>query len=157
MAASKFQVVMATPELARAVARDARQADIDELWASARVTPLEAVNKGLEWSTAFVALADGEPLCAFGIVPFSALSASGAPWMVGTNKLEFHAVRFIKHCRLDLAKFFGEWSRLFNVVDARNVTAIRWLKWLGFTVSEPIPYGPFGLPFCPFFMEPNRV
>jgi hypothetical protein len=28
-----------------------------------------------------------------------------------------------------------------NYVDARNVRAVKWFKWLGFEVSEPEPFG----------------
>ena len=152
-----FEVVMATPAIIDAVVADVRQADVDELWAVAQVTPRSAIAYGAEHSTAFALLADGVPVCVFGIVPYSVLSGAGIPWMVGTPGIDRHAVGFIRRCRMDLARFFGEWDKLFNVVDARNTKAIRWLKWLGFSVSDPTPYGPLGLLFCPFYMEPHHV
>ena len=45
-----------------------------------------------------------------------------------------------------------EFPYMFNYVDVRHKEAIRWLKWLGFTLNEPTPYGPFGLPFHKFHM-----
>ena len=41
---------------------------------------------------------------------------------------------------------------MFNYVDARHTDAIRWLKWLGFTLHPATPYGPFDLPFHKFTM-----
>lgn len=157
MAVRELQVVMANPELLAKVAEMARRADVDELWATAMMTPAEALAVGLKLSTTFVALADGAPLCAFGITPVSILSGSGCPWMVSTYALDNCAADFIRHCKHDLQSFFGEWQLLYNLVDARNVRAIRWLKWLGFKVLPPIPYGPFKLPFHPFVMEVHHV
>ena len=39
---------------------------------------------------------------------------------------------------------------LTNYADARNTTAIRWLRWLGFNILPAIPFGLDGLPFHPF-------
>lgn len=157
MAGREFRVVDATPSLLAAIAENVRAADVDELWASVKLTPYEAMVNGSKWSTAFVLLVDGSPVCAFGVVPYSVLTKFGAPWMVGTNDLDRCAVDFIRHCKTDLVGFFGEWDRLLNVVDARNAKAVRWLKWLGFTVFPAMPYGPFALPFHPFTMEVNHV
>lgn len=157
MADRRFQVVDATPELMAAVAADVRQADVDELWAAAKMTPEEALRQGSKWSSAFVALDEGRPICAFGVVPYSVLTKFGAPWMVGTNALDRSSRQFIRQCRTDLSGFFGEWDKLLNVVDARNTTAIRWLKWLGFTVFPAVPYGPLGMPFHLFLMEVDHV
>lgn len=157
MEARKFHIAMASPELLEQVAQHARQADVDELWASAKMTPIEALTSGHKWSTTFVLLVEDTAVCAFGVVPISALSGIGAPWMVGTTLLDSCAVPFIRHCRTDLKAFFAQWSRLYNVVDARNMKAIRWLKWLGFEVLPATPYGPFGLPFHPFIMEVHHV
>ena len=48
-----------------------------------------------------------------------------------------------------------EWQKRFpilqNFIDARNVTHIRWLRWLDFTfISRREQHGPFGLPFYEF-------
>lgn len=152
-----LRVVMATPELLNEVAANARQEDIDELWASNTVTPEEAMSMGSKYGTTFVLMCEDKALCAFGIVPFSVLSAVGAPWMVGTKDLEQHARPFIRKCRRELGVYFSEWSRLFNFVDARNVKSIRWLRWLGFKILPPMPYGPFKMPFHPFIMEDSHV
>ena len=152
--ARKFQVVTGTPELLRVVADNVRMADVEELWASDKITPSDALQNASKWSTTFVALADDVPICAFGVVPYSILGSFGAPWMVGTNALDGCAKDFIRHCKTDLKGFFGEWERLYNVVDARNTKAIRWLAWLGFQIQPAVPYGPFKMMFHPFTMEP---
>ena len=157
MEGRKFAVVAATSAHAVAVAARARQSDVDELWASNKLTPSAALDYGLRVSPALTLLMDDEPVCIFGITPLSAITGLGAPWMVGTDKLDTCARWFIRHCKNDLGAFFSEWSRLVNLVDARNTKAIRWLRWLGFSVLPAVSYGPFNLPFHPFIMEVGHV
>jgi hypothetical protein len=149
--------VSATPHLLAYVAENARQGDIDELYASNLATPADALEYGAKHGNCFVALADERPICAFGIVPYSVLNGIGIPWMVGTVDLDRYAMGFIRRCRTDLKGFFGEWAILVNVVDARNEKGIRWLSWLGFTIHSAVPYGPFKIPFHPFSMEVRHV
>jgi hypothetical protein len=40
-----------------------------------------------------------------------------------------------------------------NWVDARNLDAIQWLRWCGFQIEAPRPYGKHGLDFCRFTMK----
>ena len=47
----------------------------------------------------------------------------------------------------------GGYTWLVNWVDDRNTCAIRWLKWMGFTIHEPEPYGVANLPFRRFDMK----
>lgn len=157
MEARKFSVVATTVEHAEKVAAQARPSDIEELWASNKTSPREAIDFGLRTSTPLTLLMDEEPVCIFGITPLCALSGFGAPWMVGTDRLDTCARWFIRHCKNDLGAFFSEWSRLANLVDARNTKAIRWLRWLGFTILPAVNYGPFNLPFHPFVMEVDHV
>jgi hypothetical protein len=39
---------------------------------------------------------------------------------------------------------------LVNFVHAKNTTSVRWLRRLGFTLHEAVPYGALGEPFHPF-------
>lgn len=131
-----------------------RQADVEELWASALATPEECLRLGLERSPeAWVGLADETPLCIFGVSSMAILGAEGAPWMVGTDDIDLHAKGFLKACRGALARMFEPYESLYNFVDARNARAIRWLKWLGFEIAEARPMGPLGLPFHRFEMK----
>ena len=93
-------------------------------------------------------LADGIPLCMFGITPIT--SAVGLPWMVGTLDLESHRRFVLESSRPILEAFLDHWPYLVNWVDARNRKAVRWLAWLGFTVHPAKPHGMQGLPFHMF-------
>jgi hypothetical protein len=103
-------------------------------------------------SAAWTWLVDGAPVCMFGVSP-SVLQGVGMPWMIGTTSLERHAMAFLRQCRPYLEEMSTEYVFLSNFVDVRNMTAIRWLKWLGFKLDKPQPTGPFGLPFHRFQMK----
>ena len=151
---SKYQMVPASEEHALELARNIRKEDAAELWASAKETPTRAILKSVKRSEECLAgLVDGRVVCVFGVVPYSFLSNTGIIWMLATPELEVHARAFLRRNKTWIAGVRQKFPRLINVVDARNTVAVKWLKWLGFTVKEPMPMGPFRLPFHSFEMR----
>lgn len=147
-------LVPAEPWHVGAIAANAREADVAELWASFRRTPASAMEFGLRHSAdPRVGLVDGEPVCMFGVTPGTALGGVSVPWMIGARRLEQHQFAFLRRCRPVVREWLARYHRLENYVDARNVRAINWLGWLGFTIHEPEPRGVDGLPFLRFDMR----
>lgn len=147
------RLVLATPEHAKFIAANARHADTRELWAQARMTPFAAMLAGMERGVfTLTGMIDDEPACMLGVTPISALGGHGAPWLVTTPAIEKAQITFLRHCRPVVREMHGVFPVLFNLVDARNALAIRWLSWLGFRIKDPVPYGPDALPFHPFWM-----
>lgn len=137
-----------------AVAAAMRPADRDEVWASSRSEPVDALLRSVLASTdACVGLMDGEPACLFGVAPLSLLSGRGSPWMLGTDLVDRNPVPFLRRCRPVVARWLSVYPTLENHVDARNVVAQRWLRWLGFTLEEARPHGPDGMLFHPFHLR----
>ena len=129
----------------------ARAADRDEAWAQTGMGLDRALPFSVERSrTCWTGLMDDQVACLFGVAPTAILTRSGAPWMVATDLLEKHPMVFLRRCRPFMPTVFAGYDYLSNMVDARNTLAIQWLKWLGFTLSEARPEGPFSLPFHPF-------
>lgn len=141
------------------VVASARHADIEELLDGAGATVEQTLSAGLQHSvrcSLIVARAqDGEevPLAAFGDVCHSPLGGIGVPWLVSTDHITSHARGFLKVCRPLVADMLTRHITLTNWVDDRNTAAIRWLQWLGFDMSEPMPAGVRGLPFRQFTMH----
>ena len=136
------------------ISKNARAADIEELWAQARVTPEQALNRGFRFCrNARTGMIDGQPVCMFGVTPYSIIHGQGSPWMVGSTALDRLSVqkRLLEQSRIAVAEMWDGYSLLFNLVDDRNEAAKRWLQWLGFTLLDPIAYGPDRLPFRPFY------
>lgn len=152
-----YAIIPATREHIESMAARARKADVDELLAAAGKTPAQAMEDGLRISLeAWVGTADGEPFCMFGLASPALLAGSGVPWMVGTVDLDRHAKVFLRHCRPVVAHW-AESFDLWNYVDARNTRAVRWLRWLGFTIHPSEPHGLQGLPFHRFDMRCSHV
>jgi hypothetical protein len=147
-----YQVVPATEEHAAELVANVRAADAAELWAGWRHTPAEAVAASMRVSRDTLAGIEpgGKLLCLFGVAPATALSDFASPWMIGTEELPRHARAFLRVSRAWTGLIREEYSILLNYVDERNVLAVKWLRWLGFTIREPEPFGPDGLPFHRF-------
>ncbi|MBX3503328.1 MAG: hypothetical protein KF889_28120 [Alphaproteobacteria bacterium] len=128
-----------------------RAADIREIEAAIGVAPLPALLLSLARSTeAWAGTVDGEVACVFGVGPLSLLGGEGCPWLLGSDLVERNAVAFARRNRAMVARWLRTYRVLRNHVDARNSQAIRWLRWLGFTIGPPAPYGVARLPFHPF-------
>lgn len=130
-----------------------RQADRDELMAAFGQTR-GIIADGLAASThSFAAVRDGKLVCLWGFAPLNLLAGEGMPWMLGTDETFRIARTLTRTARLSCAHVAPIYPRLFNYVDARNTASIRWLRHVGFTVGEAVPYGLAQLPFHLFEMR----
>lgn len=149
-----YEVVPATLTLAMKVAANLREADVAEVWAAGRVTPDQAMLTSLEVSKdPQVGLADERPVCVFGVGEWSVLSLKGIPWLLATDELPSHARHFLRESKNYMREVKTRYRLLENYVDARNVQAVKWLRWLEFTMEPAKPFGPDRLPFHRFHWE----
>lgn len=127
-----------------------RQADIDEIYASSRATPREALERSFEGSTACWSIVlDDKCIGMFGVGSINLLSPIGMPWMLASDFIRHKRVwrRFLRESRFHIDKMHEMHPVLVNWIDDRNKVALRWAKWVGFKVYNTEPFGPFGLPF----------
>lgn len=152
----KVRLVPATVEHAEVIGADPRPADVVECWASHRLTVREALGHGITTGKSYAVLMDEEPVMIFGALPFSILGGIGVVWALGSRAMERADVRraFLKHSAEVLAEV-RRWypAMVYNFVDVRNRDAIRWLRWLGFTIAPPQPVGMAGELFHPFYLQ----
>lgn len=135
------------------IAREARQADRDEIEEGCGQTIASALALGLRSSVAAHVIVWGDtPLAAFGDVSYSPGAGIGIPWLISTNAIEQHPRAFLRICQPLVAQMMERHQTLVNYVDTRNTAAIRWLEWLGFSMGSPTPYGPKQLLFRQFQM-----
>jgi len=150
----KYEVASATHDHAKVLATNMRQADVEEAWDAYHLSPLVALQMSMAASRdTKVGLADGEIVCMFGVGRLSELSCDGRPWLVGSDALPKHARAFLRRNKAYISSIKTEFYALENYVSVKNKVAIRWLKWLGFTVHSPEKYGVEGLMFRRFDME----
>jgi hypothetical protein len=149
-----YEIVTASQADLDLIARNMSRADADEVWATARLSPSAALAASAKVSRdTFVGLADGVPICAFGVGQRTILDDVGVPWLLGTPEISKHARAFLTLSKEWVEREAEHYSRLENWVDARHTRAVKWLKWLGFAVDDPQPYGVEGVPFHRFHME----
>lgn len=151
-----IELVPALPEHVAAIAADPRPADAAEVRKLTGKDVGWELGEGLRLSSrAYTALQDGVPVAMMGVVPWSALSGIGAVWMLGSARMDNREAR---RALLALAPgVLGLFRQLypgmlFNIVDARNGAAVRFLRWAGFTVKPAIPIGAAGELFHPFYL-----
>lgn len=152
--AVKYEVRPATMEDAIFIGQNIRAVDRDEIFAASGLGPLYATTSSVKLSEVCkVGTADGVPVCIFGVRRLSLLSMYGMVWMLATDDLDKHAIRFTRECGPGLMKMLSGFNRVENWCDKRNKVTLRWLKWLGFTIDEPKPVGRKGELFHHFYME----
>lgn len=146
-----FQVVPAAPEHIGPIAANLRQADRNELWAVAALLPDDALRLSLAApGVARTWLIDGEP-AAMGGISDGPERGHGVVWLLGTDAIDRHARAFLIESRRQFEAARSAYDFVFNWVDARNVRSLRWLRWLGFEICAPQPYGILCMPFSYFF------
>lgn len=154
MAAIDYAIVPATLDHAGHVAAFLRAADAAEVFASHGLDAQSACRLSVVQSIeAWAGLADGEPVCLFGVAPVSLVHGEFSPWMLGTFSLHRHAGAFLRRNRAMVSKWRRTYPVMRNQVDARNRASIRWLRWLGFKIGPQHPAGILGLPFHTFTLR----
>jgi hypothetical protein len=137
------------------VATHLRAEDFDECFAIHGESPHLSILKGWAMSSYRGIISDkiDRAVGIFGVRPAEPLSRIGVIWLLGTDGLNN-----IKKFFLSISKpIIGEMSKgydvLINYVDARYIKTLRWLRWCGFTVDDPEPFGALDLPFHRCYME----
>lgn len=158
MASGKSAYVIAgRQEHADAVAGRLRYADQQEIYAATGKNPDVMLYQS--WITSphrWSIVRNGEIIGLFGLTPAVLMGDVGVPWLLGTDEMEKIRFTFAKQSIEHVKHMLHLYPTLANYVDVRNVLAIKWLKWLGFTLdAEPRPYGYQQLPF--YYFEKRRV
>lgn len=134
-----------------------RLADILELRAGTGHTPVEALNFSAQASELLWAIEDnGRCEGLFGLA-YGAEDV-GIPWLLASEELEKFARQFLRQSRHYVNEMQSRYPVLTNVVDARHVSAQRWLEWCGFKVLHYLPaFGREQLPFIQYIRVTDNV
>lgn len=132
---------------------DARRADKVEIWRASGREISQALEHALTISAWSQTLMYGrKPVGMFGVAPLEGEPGAGVPWAVGTFHVEHHPRPLLEVAPGALREMLRLYPKLVNAVDAENHRAIRFLAWLGFTISRQPLYSPSGAAFLPFHM-----
>ncbi len=153
-----YQVVPTELSHMEELSHTMRSADVRECWAANHYAPYDALKHSLYHTTRpKTGLHNDKVICIWGVGKITHLSKEGIPWMLTSNLVNTHYREFLRRGPELVSDMKKEAVILINTVDTRNKRSIRWLKWLGFTVHDPVPFGPDGMLFHPFIMENYNV
>lgn len=146
-----ISIVPATPVHIAAMARRARQIDrVEAYYQTGRTLPDALAYAARISSEIWAGRVDGDLVALWGVGAIQPLSGIGAPWLVATDRLNDVAIPFLRRNKANLDRLRQSYDVLRNVVYAENTSAIRWLKWMGFKMQDPRPFGPLNKPFRQF-------
>lgn len=135
-----------------------RPADLAECQAYGRPGMAEGIRSSARRSLlCWSGFVDGELAAILGVAPIDMLAGIGSPWMLGTSVLDAHSRVLVRETPEYIGRMLNAFPHLVNFVHAKNTTSVRWLRRLGFTLHEAVPYGALGEPFHPFEMKANHV
>lgn len=146
MAAHDVQIVPYEKAHGEFIAANMRALDRREIFQLAALTSWNAI----EMSTAtadrvHTAMIDGEPGAIWGINRKSIFSDIGVPWLLATDAIE----KPVRRVLAESVRYFKAFEELYeyqeNWVLTEHEKAVKWLRWLGFEMEEPAPFGPFGV------------
>lgn len=150
----KANVFPVSVDEAAEIAAIVRQADLDEITEALGIEMEHGLRLCFGGSCkASKIVVDGKVVAVFGDSVHDVQQSIGVPWLISTIHVDKRAKPFLRVCREEVLEMLTRHETLINYVDARNVQAIRWLKWLGFKFGEAVPYGPKGLPFFQFQLK----
>jgi hypothetical protein len=135
------------------LAADLLPADALEISATG-FTPIEALeNSWLSSLECLTARSDGKIFSVFGLSQNQDLGYLH-PWMISTPDILIHRKAVLQTSKVIIQHWLAQHGHLINYVDARHTRAVRWLKWLGATLT-PVPFGPYQRPFFQFTLGEN--
>jgi hypothetical protein len=149
-----IKFVKPNEELIKKIAHNMRPADVIEIDASNGHSPIEALFEGWDISDYSVIIVDDDvPLVMFGLVRLNIVTGLGTPWMLSSEEVLKYVKILLPKSKIVVDQMLEVCPKLINYVQCENTISIRWLKWLGFTIEEPLPYGVKGKLFHRFNLE----
>ncbi len=129
-----------------------RPCDVAELSAVTHLSPLQAAQTSVNNSHPdflWAYYADDTLLCIAGC------TVSGNPWLLATPALDNHLQHVTLEAKRQVRMMLRHWDKLSNIIDVRNRKTLRWLKALGFTLTETLEIKP-GFPVIQFEKVSNE-
>lgn len=145
-----IEVVPATMDHVHAI--DLRPGDAREI-AAHGVTKEEGLRRSLDraiWADAY--MAEGEVAAILGCGFSCLIGGHATPWLITGRPVDRHRKEFLRLTRARIDELRTQYPVMVNWIHAPYVESLRWARWLGFRVEDPVPLGPLREPFCRIVM-----
>ena len=134
-----------------------RKQDREEIYASDKVSPLEALVLPFTIKNArnysIMGVGDEGVIGMFGCTPCDD-AEYGCAWLLSSEVILKHSKQFLKESPYWATTMGQGYKYLYNFVDRRNWVSLKWLQYLGFEVKEEFPeYGFTKIPFLLMMKE----
>lgn len=134
-----IRIIPATLDHVDTIARRMREADRVEIAAASGRSPHDALAFSLEKSAhAWTVTIDGRPEIMFGVGDINILAGVGAVWLLGTDAVAVHYREFLRQTGAIRDQLLTRYQVLRNFVHDGNRVSVRWLRWMGASLSEPV-------------------
>lgn len=134
------------------LARNLRQADLQEIEANSGEEPLVALLRGFAHSTECHVIESPRGLVGiYGAVRVRGFQCPA--WALATPLIEDYRKPMARLSRVIVRDLCKKYGTLHNWADCRNVLHLRWLRWVGAEFLRREPYGQSRLPFQEFIIH----
>jgi hypothetical protein len=117
----------------------------------------EAVAQSLSASlNAWGAFDQTTPLAVWGVIPLALVGATARVWFLTAEGVQHHRKLLLRASADFVQAALAVYSCLEAVVHSDYVVCLRWLRWLGFSISAPLPDA-FDGKFCRATIGPKNV
>lgn len=96
---------------------------------------LEAIFRSIEIRYGYI---DGDLACVWGLIPPTLLSSTAYLWLLTTEIVAEHKFLFVRHSQRYVKEALRIYPEIVGDAIVGNLSAIRWLRWLGAEFSEPV-------------------
>lgn len=124
------------------IAQTARQPDIEECWKLGATVISEALRASLlSAEVARTWLVNNYPAAMGGVRRLE--DGGGIVWLLSSDIVEHYPRRFLVRTKVEFERAQKQYKYLFNYISVDDRRYINWLRWMGFYLYAPEPYGPF--------------
>ena len=81
---------------------------------------------------------NGKFIGIWGVIPPTLMSDQAYLWFHNNEAISSHEFIYVRHSQVAIAEILQQWSMILGHVEASSTKSIRWLKWLGAELQEPI-------------------
>lgn len=124
------------------ISRHMRKQSIDEAWQTYRLSPIETTLGFFKKSTfCFTLDRNGFAVAIFGVIPRNMVGDSALIWMICTDGVTGIENTFVRNSKNFIDLMLGFYPFLYSYVSVDNELSLKWLKYIGATLSEVTPQG----------------
>lgn len=137
MEKTRFDIEDTTVEHLEELASQLRYKDLQEIKACSEMGVLETLvtvfNRSDEVRTVFL---NGDIIGVYSLT--LTLETDCSFWFLGTDSINKCSLSFLKESRKMLKELLNKYRCVFSLVYSENKISIKWLEWLGFSVSKEV-------------------